>query len=108
MNLFLSIAAAPTIKTPPLSQLTVFAGSIATLLCTAEGYPTPTITWLRNLREIEVNPRYIITSNDGMGVLTISDVTVFDEGEYSCVVTQSLKTTIVLQSTTNLTVIDCK
>ena len=85
----------------------VFAGSIATLLCTADGYPTPTITWLRNLREIEVNPRYLITSNNGMGVLYINNVTVFDEGEYSCVVTQSLKTTVVLQST-NLTVIDCK
>lgn len=94
-------------KGPELFQ-TEFAGSTAVLMCEATGYPIPVITWLKNLRDLTVDPRFVVLTVNGSGILYIRNVSVFDEGLYSCVISQpNLRSSLARQST-NLTVIDGK
>lgn len=94
-------------KGPELFQ-TEFAGSTAVLMCEATGYPIPVITWLKNLRDLTVDPRFVVLTDNGSGILYIRNVSVFDEGLYSCVISQpNLRSSLARQST-NLTVIDGK
>lgn len=77
-------------------------------MCEATGYPIPVITWLKNLRDLTVDPRFVVLTVNGSGILYIRNVSVFDEGLYSCVISQpNLRSSLARQST-NLTVIDGK
>lgn len=105
--LFLLSLAPPLIITQPDAEEVVFTGATAVLMCTAQGHPTPVVTWLKNLEDLQVDPRFSVISDNGRGVLYIRNVSVFDEGVYSCVVTQS-ENSIIADQSTNLTVIDCK
>ncbi len=75
------------ITVPPVPIVSAFHGSTPSFVCVAEGSPTPTVTWLRNLRPLTADPRYTMASEGGRGVLLITNATVFDQGEYSCVAT---------------------
>ena len=65
------------------------SGSVINLICVAEGTPTPTVTWLKNLMPLPSDPRYQVTSVGGVGMLSISQAWVLDEGEYNCEVSIS-------------------
>lgn len=99
--------APPSLILQPTPEEMVHSGSNVALLCTAVGYPTPTVTWLKNMGELGIDSRYSVISNNGSGILYITNVSVFDEGSYSCVASQSFNSIVSLQST-NLIVIDCK
>lgn len=77
-------------------------------MCEATGYPIPVITWLKDLRDLTVDPRFVVLTVNGSGILYIRNVSVFDEGLYSCIITQpNLRSSLARQST-NLTVIGGK
>ncbi|GIY64293.1 twitchin [Caerostris darwini] len=59
--------------------------------CEAVGKPSPTARWFKNGREIHSAGRILLTEGrDGEFKLTITDVWDTDEGEYACVVSNSL------------------
>uniref|UniRef100_A0A1X7UV50 Uncharacterized protein n=1 Tax=Amphimedon queenslandica TaxID=400682 RepID=A0A1X7UV50_AMPQE len=98
---------APFIVTmQPDLTLTEFANSTAVLMCQAVGYPTPVITWLKDLKDLEIDSRFIVVSVNGSGILYIRNVSVYDEGVYSCVISQSSLRSTIANVSTNLTVID--
>ncbi|XP_060792120.1 neural cell adhesion molecule 1a isoform X1 [Neoarius graeffei] len=54
-----------------------------TLACYADGYPEPTVTWVRNNVVLVANEKYSV--NDDGSELTIKDVKKLDEGDYTCI-----------------------
>lgn len=84
-------SAPPKIVVSPVPNFLAFHGSSPSLLCVAEGSPTPTVTWIRNLMPLNVDPRYLVVSEGGRGVLSIRNATVFDQGQYSCVASNPLQ-----------------
>ncbi|MCI4386582.1 hypothetical protein PGIGA_G00064090 [Pangasianodon gigas] len=54
-----------------------------TLVCYADGYPEPTVTWVRNKVVLVANEKYSL--NDDGSELTIKDVKKLDEGDYTCI-----------------------
>ena len=74
---------APQFLSSPRSQ-SVRTGDDVTLECSANGLPQPTITWLKDGRELDLDlldTRHVRT---GSGSLTIRHVTAGDEGGYQC------------------------
>ena len=71
-------------------------GSIAALPCVAHGYPEPTLSWSQRIKGSEEdepiptdNRVRISSSNDQ---LSISQITLDDEGIYSCTATNEFGT----------------
>ena len=62
------------------------------LVCTAEGFPLPTIVWLFNGTEVDSN----VTTSISMGgyinsvTITISNTTFSDSGDYMCIANSSV------------------
>ncbi|XP_053504787.1 neural cell adhesion molecule 1a isoform X2 [Ictalurus furcatus] len=54
-----------------------------TLVCYADGYPEPTVTWVRNNVVLVADEKYSL--NDDGSELTIKDVKKLDEGDYTCI-----------------------
>ncbi|KAK3555053.1 hypothetical protein QTP86_008000 [Hemibagrus guttatus] len=54
-----------------------------TLACYADGFPEPTVTWMRNKVELVADEKYGL--NDDGSELTIKDVKKLDEGDYTCI-----------------------
>ncbi|KAM9450346.1 neural cell adhesion molecule 1a isoform 3-T3 [Clarias gariepinus] len=54
-----------------------------TLACYADGYPEPTVTWVRNKVVLVADEKYSL--NDDGSELTIKDVKKLDEGDYTCI-----------------------
>ncbi|MCJ8740804.1 hypothetical protein PDJAM_G00063270 [Pangasius djambal] len=54
-----------------------------TLVCYADGYPEPTVTWVRNKVVLVADEKYSL--NDDGSELTIKDVKKLDEGDYTCI-----------------------
>ncbi|XP_015786511.1 basement membrane-specific heparan sulfate proteoglycan core protein-like isoform X2 [Tetranychus urticae] len=80
---------APTIlKNPPETAIAV-EGSNVTLTCRAFGKPLPVITWLFNDKVIEITPRISWTNHDGFGLLIIRSVVLDDQGNWTCVASNS-------------------
>ena len=100
--LLLLLLAPPIISTEPVSIMNAHHGSSPSLMCVAEGTPTPTITWLKNLLPLTPDPRLVVVSEEGMGVLLIKNATLLDEGQYSCVATNPLGTSVTSRNRTNL------
>ena len=83
----------PTIDVP-LMNMTVSTEASAEFLCTASGYPAPSIEWLYNRESLndsgimvstmEVNP-YQVVSN-----LTVLVANVSDSGIYTCIATSTI------------------
>ena len=68
-----------------------------TLLCSASGYPVPTIIWTHNgtvVNEDEIDQDTIITnmttSRSVMSTLTVSMAAINNSGDYACIVTSSI------------------
>ena len=68
-----------------------------TLLCSASGYPVPTIIWTHNgtLVSEDENDRatitpQLITSRSVMSTLAVSMAEINDSGDYACIVTSSI------------------
>lgn len=95
---------------PLLNQLnyTVNKGDTVTFECSASGIPPPTITWLRNERELNMatddrvtvdDPTEMIFSGSGSGsgdgslvittYLTLAGTTESDSGSFTCVATNN-------------------
>ncbi|XP_012283822.1 protogenin B isoform X2 [Orussus abietinus] len=63
-------------------------GSDISLTCAASGYPSPLITWAFIPRYADKTnlgqPRVLLNSTNGIGVLTLRNVSVHDAGVYLC------------------------
>ncbi|KAL3855028.1 hypothetical protein ACJMK2_014258 [Sinanodonta woodiana] len=81
----------PSVHTP-LTSITVQAGDTATLMCRVCGRPRPSIMWkFKDSIVIVPNGRTLMSyGEDGVATLQISQVTVSDSGEYSCVATSEI------------------
>uniref|UniRef100_G1P7F3 DS cell adhesion molecule like 1 n=1 Tax=Myotis lucifugus TaxID=59463 RepID=G1P7F3_MYOLU len=77
----------------------VWAGHTVELPCTASGYPTPAVRWLKDGRPLPADTRW---TNHVTG-LTISDLRTEDSGTYICEVTNTFGSA---EATGTLTVID--
>ena len=58
------------ISLPP-RRVEAFEGDTVTLKCEAVGVPTPIVTWRYNWGNVPPPPRVTMTSEGGVGVLTI-------------------------------------
>lgn len=88
--------------TADVSMVTVLAGSVASLRCTATGDPLPVQSWARNGTAVVSGSRFQIT--DGGRVLTVSSVTEEDGGVYTC----HASNTIGTDSSTVVLNVQCK
>lgn len=91
-----------------LSDQAVTEGSSVRFTCTADGYPTPNITWLLNSTPLSSSPRLRINGSS----LRVSSVTAQDLGIYQCLLDNGIssaqsagrlsfqlgKTTLILSS----------
>uniref|UniRef100_A0A3B5LKZ5 Hemicentin 1 n=1 Tax=Xiphophorus couchianus TaxID=32473 RepID=A0A3B5LKZ5_9TELE len=64
-------------------DMTVIRGNLASLLCIADGSPTPTISWLRDGETLTADHRISLLSFNT--TLQFSQTQVNDTGRYSCV-----------------------
>uniref|UniRef100_A0A3B5MAA9 Uncharacterized protein n=1 Tax=Xiphophorus couchianus TaxID=32473 RepID=A0A3B5MAA9_9TELE len=74
----------PTVVSPPEESVEAARGSTVTFTCQAVGIPTPIITWRLNWGHIPKSDRFVMTSENGRGTLTIHDVKEADQGAYTC------------------------
>lgn len=63
--------------------MTVVAGNLASLLCIADGTPTPTVSWLKDGATL-VPDRHVVLLNSNTN-LRIRRAQVGDTGRYTCV-----------------------
>ena len=70
---------APSLLQRPV-ETTVNESQTATLKCTADGNPSPKVTWSKLNSSLPVG-RHVVESS---GALTVKDVRPGDEGDYSC------------------------
>ncbi|XP_055335566.1 basement membrane-specific heparan sulfate proteoglycan core protein-like [Paramacrobiotus metropolitanus] len=87
----------PTITVPPGPGREVNAGETVVLTCTAVGFPVPLISWRLNWGNIPDPPRVTVTSENGVGTLTIRDFQASDQGAYSCEAINNQNATIAPQ-----------
>ena len=66
-------------------QVSVLAGSPATLKCVATGKPEPDITWHRNGEPVVLDKRVVLSDRS----LFILEAKVEDTGSYSCIAQNS-------------------
>ena len=64
------------------NKTNIIIGNTASLLCQIQGYPNPTITWLKN--DMPVPSSKYTTDSSGLTILTIENATVLDNGKYQC------------------------
>ena len=74
----------PTITNKSKSRVTIFEGNVLYLVCDAEGYPTPSVTWKKNGKVLQTN----ITRSD----FIIDDSSEKDAGKYECEAINSVGT----------------
>ncbi|KAL3985804.1 Immunoglobulin I-set domain family protein [Acanthocheilonema viteae] len=77
------ISSSPPVITEGPENQKVSLGSTVTFRCRADGEPRPFITWFLNGGEIHILKGHFHVSDDEME-LTISGITKYDEGVYSC------------------------
>ena len=95
INFFLLVAPPSQVETEA-ATITVSVGATATLSCAAlGGSPHPFITWLKDLLPLEPDNRFIVTSVNGQGNLTINNTTMQDTGRYTCVIVSSFGTELI-------------
>ena len=66
----------PTITKKSKSKVTVFEGNVLYLVCEAEGYPTPSVTWKKNGKVLQTN----VNKTD----FIIDDTSAKNAGKYEC------------------------
>ena len=69
----------PKINTGPSASLTTREGNNASLPCSANGIPKPTITWYKNGEALD-SANYDADS----GMLTLNNIQFADRGVYKC------------------------
>uniref|UniRef100_A0A0M3HGC8 Ig-like domain-containing protein n=1 Tax=Ascaris lumbricoides TaxID=6252 RepID=A0A0M3HGC8_ASCLU len=78
-------SSAPPIFTRQLEPLTVEENETAEFACQVGGEPEPLVEWLHNGERISgSDPRLRMSLTAGRAALRIPQVTIADEGEYSC------------------------
>ncbi|XP_070187688.1 kalirin-like [Littorina saxatilis] len=95
----------PPIVQQPLTSIIVQAGDTVTFTCKICGRPRPTISWrYQDSNPITPGPHAMLLYNEeGVATLQLSQVSLADCGEYSCVASSDLGT-VVTRAT--LTVLD--
>ncbi|CAG7687954.1 unnamed protein product [Allacma fusca] len=84
----------PVIQRPPLPLVTLDAGDVFNISCSALGNPMPEIVWRLNWGHI---PDKCTTSSvNGQGVLTCPKIELADQGAYSCESINSLGSTFAI------------
>ncbi|XP_032820509.1 neural cell adhesion molecule 1 isoform X2 [Petromyzon marinus] len=74
---------APTVRVRQNAvNATADRGENARLVCTADGFPEPIITWTRNGEVLEVSDKYALRANGSE--LVVKNVAKGDDGEYLC------------------------
>ena len=68
------------------TQEVAVVGETQRFECQVIGFPTPTITWYKDEVDITHNPRYNISFDEDLGIITlmIKGVSLADEGCYVC------------------------
>ncbi|XP_022668849.1 basement membrane-specific heparan sulfate proteoglycan core protein-like isoform X5 [Varroa destructor] len=74
----------PIIITPPPKVVTASEGDTVNVSCGAIGNPEPFISWRKNWGHIPSPPRVTTTSDRGVGILTIREVSQSDQGAWTC------------------------
>ena len=74
----------PSITVHP-NGVTIREGQNVTLSCNASGNPVPTISWTRNGSPVKTSDHSRISFSDEEKLLTITNVSRTDRGEYRCV-----------------------
>lgn len=101
----------PFIQVPDEVALTATTGDNATLSCTADGVPTPTILWLKDGQPVVtlLGNKFIISEDTQvislrqfifearLSTLRIQDLAISDNGSYSCVASNSIGRYVVQQ-----------
>ncbi|XP_025022695.1 myosin-binding protein H [Python bivittatus] len=70
--------------TQPLIDRTTTQGYSAQLVCCVRGFPKPKVIWMKNQKEIQEDPRYLVHMNQGICCLEIRKPSPFDGGVYTC------------------------
>lgn len=78
----------PKLFSQPVTSQTLPAGSLATLICQAQGDPQPEYSWLHELIPVELPDPTNRLTLDG-GNLNIFNITESDKGEYHCTASNS-------------------
>ncbi len=61
----------PIVTTPPGPPIVAAVGENITLTCEANGSPASFITWRKNLQSLPLDTRYVVSSKNGVGTLTV-------------------------------------
>ena len=78
------VSAAPTITTKSRSEVTVIEGNALYLVCEAEGFPTPHVSWSKN--------GYVLQKGINKSNIIINFARKQDAGNYECKVSNSVGT----------------
>ena len=76
----------PSILENPENSIIASVGQTVTFTCSATGEPSPTISWTFNNVTL---PPVMFETNDGVSVLTITDIQTTDIGIYRCTASNS-------------------
>ena len=76
VSFFFSVARPPRIRNPSKDKVTVIEGNPLLLVCEAEGFPVPIITWTKNGK--------LLTDNENKTKFIINDASKKDAGKYKC------------------------
>ena len=83
-----SLVVAPLVLNAP-SDLHVATAGDVTLMCSASGYPVPSISWTHNGTAVNESDRITIiqesNTRSSTSVLSISAAVANDSGEYTCI-----------------------
>lgn len=101
--MFQGAQAAPKI-TESSKEVEVVEGSTVTIECRSQEAENSTVTWFKEDKQLEENPRISTTVEDGVCSLKIKKVTLDDEADYTCEITTDLGTATM---TTELIVEEC-
>ncbi|KAM3838789.1 myosin-binding protein H isoform 2-T2 [Vipera latastei] len=70
--------------TQPLIDRTTTQGYSTQLVCCVRGFPKPKVIWMKNQREIQEDPKYLVHMDQGICCLEIRKPSPFDGGIYTC------------------------
>lgn len=104
--LMFSLLESPEVELQVFDDISVMGGNTITLSCDAVSYPPPLVTWRRNLMPIPKLSRYNFTSQNGFGVLRISDSGLEDAGQYHCEVSSAVHGSQLIQPSIQVQVAD--